>query len=169
MSDPTPQPGREVRVDLQVTPDSVDLDEDEASIVAAEAAAAADVLPESMRSDARALADVAESGTVPGKLVPTLEHIATSSLTGGRARRLYRAEGEKLLNRVLLRTPRGRDASAAVAEVNTALAALAGRELHGVRVTTRIPGSHTLRIEADGVALTLGLSAAGVVVENVTL
>lgn len=156
-------------VNLTVTPDAIELDEDEASVVAAEAAAAADVLPESMRADARALAEAAPSGVVPGRLVPTLEHLATSSLTGGRARRLYRAEGEKLLNRVLSRTPRGREASAAVAEVNRALTALAGRELHGVRVTTRIPGSHTLRIEADGVTITLGMSAAGVVGENITL
>jgi hypothetical protein len=149
--------------------DDLELDAEEASIVAAEAAAAALVLPDESRSRALALAEIAPSGVVPAKLVDTLESLATMSLTGGRARRRYTAEGEKLLNRVLARTPGGRARGEAVAEVNRALGALAGRELHGVRVATRVPGSHTVRLEVDGVVLTLGLSGAGVTVESVAL
>lgn len=145
------------------------LDDEEASLVAAEAAAAAQVLPGAMRADAAELAEVAPTGVVPADLVATLEHLLTTSLTGGRARRVYTAEGEKLLNRVLARTPGGRSRAAALAEVNRALASFAGRELQGVRVATRVPGSHTVRLETDGVVLTLGLSAAGVTVESVAL
>jgi len=153
----------------QLPVDPVELDSEEASIVAGEAAAAAKVLPGELGARALALAEAAPSGTVPSELVATLEYVATTSLTGGRARRRYTAEGEKLLNRVLGRTPGGRARADAVAEVNRALGALAGRKLHGVRVATRVPGSHTVRIETDGVTLTLGLSAAGVTVESVAL
>ncbi|HET8929100.1 MAG TPA: hypothetical protein VFN21_00440 [Acidimicrobiales bacterium] len=153
----------------RVAAEDLTLDEEEASIVAAEAAAAANVLPELLRSRALALAEVAPTGGVPAELVEALEYVATTSLTGGRARRRYTAEGEKLLNRVLARTPGGRARAASVAEVNAALGSLAGRELHGVRVATRVPGSHTVRLDVDGVVLTLGLSAAGVTVESVAL
>jgi hypothetical protein len=153
----------------QLPVDPVELDAEEASIVAAEAAAAANVLPGELGDRALALAEAAPTGVVPPELVDTLEYLATTSLTGGRARRRYTAEGEKLLNRVLGRTPGGRARTDAVAEVNRALRALSGRTLHGVRVATRTPGDHTVRIEADGVTLTLGLSAAGVTVESVAL
>lgn len=156
-------------VQNQVAAEDLTLDEEEASIVAAEAAAAANVLPDPLSGRALALAEVAPTGGVPAELVETLEYVATTSLTGGRARRRYTAEGEKLLNRVLARTPGGRARAASVAEVNAALGALAGRELHGVRVATRVPGSHTVRLDVDGVVLTLGLSAAGVTVESVAL
>lgn len=155
--------------DEPVAPEALDLDVDEASIVAAEAAAAAQVLPEPLRSQAHALAEAATSGTVPADLVDTLEYVAITSLTGGRARRRYTAEGEKHLDRVLARTPGGRARADALREVNTAIGALSGRSLQGVRVATRVPGSHTVTIDTDGITLTLGLSAAGVTVESVAL
>lgn len=145
------------------------LDAEEASIVAAEATAAAEVLPPELRTSALALAEAAPSGVVPAELVGTLEHLATTSLTGGRARRLYTAEGEKLLNRVLSRTPGGQARAASTSEVNAALSVLAGRQLTSIKVATRVPGSHTVRIDVDGVVLTLGLSGAGVTVESVAL
>ncbi len=149
--------------------DAIALDPDEASIVAAEAVAAAGVLPEGLRDDALALAEVAPSGSVPPALLETLEHLAVTSLAGGRARRLYRAEGERLLGAVLARTPGGRARRQSLDGVNRALGALGGRRLQGVRVATRVPGTHTVRIEADGVTLTLGLSGGGVTVENLAL
>ncbi len=156
-------------VDGSELPDALTLHADEAAIVADEAAAAAGVWPEPLRSHARAIAEGVSSGVVPGELVETLEHLVTTSLSGGRARRRYTAEGEKLLANVLARTPAGRARAEAVADVNRALGSLAGRPLGSVRVATRIPGNHTVRIEADGVVLTLGLSGAGVTVKSVAL
>ena len=147
--------------------DDIELNVEEAPIVAAEAAAAARVVPGELAQRAAALAEAAAGGVVTGELVETLEYVATTSLTGGRARRLYRAEGEKLLNRVLLRTPAGQTSHQSVEDLNRALSALADRQIGSVRVATRIPGSHTVRIEADGLVFTLGFSAAGATIESV--
>lgn len=152
-----------------VVGDVIDLSDDEAVLVIAEANAAARVLPEPARADAAAIAEQAADGLVPAGLVDSLEYVLTTSLAGGRARRLYTAEGEKALAAVLARTPGGKARREALGEVNRALAALQGRELNGVTVKTRVPGSHTLAIQTDGATITLGFSTAGVTVESVTL
>lgn len=143
------------------------MSEDEAVVVAAEAAVAARVLPGPLGGAAAELAAAAPSGEVPAELVDILTQVVSTSLVGGRARQQYRAEGEKLLGAVLARTPTGRQHRAALAEVNQALSALDGRRLDGVQVSTRIPGNHTLQIATDGVTITLGFSTAGVRVESV--
>lgn len=145
------------------------LSEDEAPLVAAEAAAAAGVLPEPLAQRAHDLAATAPTGAVPEELIAILEQVTTASLEGGRARRLYRAEGEKLLNAVLGRTPAGRASRQTIIDVNAALQALQGRPLSSVQVATRTPGHHTVRITADGVSIALGLSGGGIEVESVTL
>jgi len=150
-------------------PEALELGDEETTLVAAEATAAAKVLPDPLRGQALALAEAAAAGVVPVELIEALEYVLTTSLAGGRARQRYRAEGEALLNGVLARTPAGRARKASVEEVNRALTALAGKELHSVRVGTRVPGSHTVRLDVDGLVLTLGLSAAGVTVESVAL
>lgn len=177
MSEPTPvtsqdTSGTGVDPEAPVSPESVagkdiTLSDEEAAVVAAEAAAAARVYGEPRATDARRLAEAAAEGTIPADLVDTFEQLALASLQGGRARKLYRAEGEGQLNRVLGRTPAGRARKRDLAEINQALGALAGRQLQGVEVGTRTPGNHMIRLKTDGVTITLGMSVAGLTVESV--
>lgn len=96
----------------------------------------------------------------------TLSRVVAASLQGGRARSLYRAEGERVLFRLLMKTPAGLALQAQIDDVNVALGALAGRSLEHARVAMRTPGTYTLVIEAGGVALTLVFEPSGVSVTS---
>lgn len=155
-------------LDPSAPPGPLTLGGEEAEIVAAEAAAAARVLGEPRRADAPRLAEAAP-GTVPPELLGILSEVAAASLQGGRARRLYRAEGERCLTGVLLRTAAGRELRRGLDDVNAALGTLAGRRLEGVRVAMRRPGSFTVSIDCEGVAITLATTAAAVTVDSLTV
>ncbi len=150
------------------TTDAFTLSDDEAALVVAESSAAARVLQGEARERAMALADAADTGTIPTELLDTLGDVLVASIQGGRARQLYRADGEKTLNRLLHRTPLGKERIAHLDEVNKALTALQGRQIDSVRVGARSPGQHTLTVVTQGITLTLGLTGAGVTVESVT-
>lgn len=145
-----------------------ELSSEEAEIVAAEAAAAAGVLEGARRHQATDLAREAPSGEVPDSLLGALEKIVLASLQGGRARHLYKAEGERLLTRVLLRTPGGQQLSHDLDAVNQALRSLGGRQLDQVRVAMRTPGHFTVSLQTDGVGLVLVVRPDGVAVESLT-
>jgi hypothetical protein len=145
-----------------------ELSAEEAEVVAAEAAAAAEVLPDPLRQQATDLARQAPSGEVPDDLVAALERILLASLQGGRARQLYKAEGERILTRVLMRTPGGRQLQGDLDGVNKALRALAGRRLDQVRVAMRTPGHFTVSVQTEGVGLMLAVRPDGVAVESLT-
>jgi hypothetical protein len=87
---------------------------------------------------------------------------------GGRARHLYKAEGERLLTRVLLRTPGGQRLQENLDAVNQALRALGGRHLDQVRVAMRAPGHFTVSLQTEGVGLVLVVRPDGVGVESLT-
>lgn len=148
---------------------SFTVDAAEASIIAAEACAAAAVLGDIERAQAEELADAVGDGIVPDELLGILARVATASLQGGRARRLYLAEGEKVLNGVLSRTPRGREASRGIDEVNRALGAFAGKPIASVRVAQRTPGNLTLSLSTQEVGITLEFSSGTVTVKSVSL
>jgi hypothetical protein len=148
---------------------SLCLDDEEAELVVAEAAAASRVLPEPRRSEAAALAEHAKEGVVPGELVEVLGELLMASLQGGRARRLYLAEGERVLTRVLRRTPPGRRLEEALEAVNRALGALAGRKLEHLRVAMRTAGHFTVVVQADGVAVTLAVGPEGIGLESLSV
>jgi len=99
---------------------------------------------------------------VGAPLVGTLARVVTASLQGGRARRLYLAEGERTLLGLLRKTPAGQALQAQIDDVNAALKALGGRALEEARVAMRTPGVYTLAIEAGGVTLTLVFEPSGV-------
>ena len=148
--------------------EALTLSDEEAELVAAEAASASHVLAEPRRTDAARLADAAASRAVPPELLGILADIAVSSVRGGRARRLYRAEGEKHLTGVLLRTPAGREIQRGLSEVNTALETLAGHRLEAVRVAMRAPGNFTLRLQSEHFAITLAMTADTVSVDSLS-
>lgn len=86
-----------------------------------------------------------------------------------RARRLYRAEGEKVLAGVLARSPAGRARQNEIEALNAALSSLEGRRLESVRVAMRIPGHFVVRVATDDLTLALEISPDSVAVESVTL
>jgi hypothetical protein len=146
---------------LQLSPEESDL-------VAAEAAAAARVLEGPRQEQALDIAREAGSGELPDNLLTALERILTASLQGGRARHLYKAEGERLLTRVLSRTPGGKRLQEDLDAVNQALGTLAGRHLDQVRVAMRTPGHFTVSLQTDGVGVVLVVRPDGVAVESLT-
>ena len=142
------------------------LSPDEATAVADAAAAFAAALPPGRDEPYRALAAVAQTRTVSAELVETLGRVCALALETGKARQIGRAESERLLTGVLLRTPRGRSMVKQIADVNRALGQLAGRQLDGARLTWRMPGHYDLSLTVGGFALTLAIGPEGVCVRN---
>ncbi|GBC84028.1 putative bifunctional SAT/APS kinase [bacterium HR11] len=150
------------------SPTGLELHEDEASLVAEEALALAEVMAGPQRPRLLRLAQTARTGFVPEDLVDVLEGLAVLVLQSGRARRHARAEGERLWTQVLRRTPRGQELQEQVEAVNRALQALVGRRLDALRVECRTLGHFTFTLATEGVALTLAVRADGVQVESVS-
>ncbi len=144
------------------------LDLESADLVAQEVLALAQALPEPERPRAVRAAQLVREGTVPGDLVDVVESAVALSLQTGRARRKYRAEGERLLTEVLWRTPRGQQLRDRLEATNRALRALRGRRLDEVRVGARTLGDYTVALRAEGVVVTLSARADGVEVESVS-
>ncbi len=146
----------------------LELSPEEADLVAAEATAAAGVLEGPLEEQALELAGEARRGELPDNLLTPLERILTASLQGGRARHLYKAEGERVLTRLLLRTPGGQRLQENLDAVNQALRSLGGRHLDEVRVAMRTPGHFTVSLQTEGVGLVLVVRPDGVAVESLT-
>lgn len=144
------------------------LAEEEAELVAREALAASAALEGPRRDEAEQLAIAARAGRVPLQLVGVLEQVTLASLQGGRARHLYKAEGERTLLRVLLRTPRGQEITSELEKVNRALTALRGHQLEEVTVAMRAPGNFTVQLQTTSVTLTLSVRPQGVSVESLS-
>lgn len=147
----------------------LNLSEEQRELVQAEVKAMLPSLSEKRRQDYLALSAALGSGEVPGDLVPLLEGVVTLSLETGRARRIYRAEGERLLTDLFLQTPRGKEVSQRLAEVNRALVALQGHPLSSVQVAMRTLGQFTIRIGTSAASVTLLVWPQGVAVESVSV
>lgn len=85
------------------------------------------------------LADV-EDGEVPEDLLGHLSNVLEVGLQSGRLRRFYGADGEQALSRLFHRTPAGAGLAAAAREVTTALEALQGQTIAGIRIAAARPG-----------------------------
>lgn len=142
------------------------LNREEADAVAAAASGYAAVLPPGRAEAYHALAQAAADGVIPDDLVDAAERVAAVSLQTGRARRDGQAGDESLLAAVYRRTPAGQVLTGRTREVNQALDGLTGRQLRGARVAALAPGAYSLTLEADGIALTLAINAAGIEVRS---
>ena len=142
------------------------LSREEVGAVAAAASGYAAVLPSDRAAAYHALARAAGDGVIPDDLVDAAERVAAVSLQTGRARRDGQAGDESLLAAVYRRTPAGQALTGRAREVNQALEALTGRQLRTARVAALAPGSYTLTLEADGVAVTLAIDTAGIEVRS---
>ena len=105
------------------------------------------------------------AGDVPAGLVGLLEQVLTASLQGGRARHLYRAEGERTLVQLLMRTPMGQQMQSQVGLVNQALGTLTGRPIEEAGVVMRAPGHFRFDLTAGSVNIALSFNPNGVSVE----
>jgi adenylylsulfate kinase len=150
-----------------VTEPAWKLDPESAALVVEEVLALAQAVPDPERARLAEAAERLRTGRLSEDLVDVVESAVALSLQSGRARRRYRAEGERLLTEVLWHTPRGRDLRARLEATNRALRALRGRCLEEVRVAARTLGDYTVALKADGVVVTLAARADGVEVESV--
>src|ERR1700694_2006881 len=117
------------------------LDSSEAEILAGDAADFASALRDaSAQARYLRLASAASSGVVPVDLVPALETMLELLFEKGRP------SNRAVLQTVFGRTPRGRQQTAAVREVNRALRSLRGQRLEEIRLSAG-PSRHTLVIE----------------------
>ncbi|MFN3420298.1 MAG: hypothetical protein ACK40X_01055, partial [Armatimonadota bacterium] len=106
---------------------------------------------------------------VPLDLMPLLEGLIKLALETGRARRLYRAEGERILTELFQKTPSGKELSRSLNEVNKALTVLKGQLLQRLWVGMRTLGHFTVTIETDNTIVTLVIRPDAVVVESVSV
>jgi hypothetical protein len=151
------------------TEEPLELNDDEQELIELELASLLPALEGSRRERYQALAGAVAQGTVPPELVPQLESLLELVLQTARARKLYRAEGERILTALLRRTPRGRELSSHLNEVNTALNAIAGHTLNGVRVGMRTLGHFTVTLQTDAATLTLAVRPDSLNVESVAV
>jgi hypothetical protein len=155
---------------MTLTTEPLELDADERELIGLELAALLPALEGSRRERYQALADaVAAGGAVPAELIPQLESLLELVLQTARARKLYRAEGERVLTGLLRRTPRGRELGAHLNAVNKALTALTGHTLNGARVGMRTLGHFTVTLQTDAGTLTLAVRPDSLNVESVAV
>ena len=145
----------------------LELDDDEQELVEAELSALLPALRGARREGYEALADAVAEGSVPPELVVHLQSLLELALQTARARKLYRAEGEKVLTGVFRRTPAGRALGRQLGDINTALKAVAGHELRSARVGMRTLGHFTVTLRTDEATLTLAVRPDGMNVESV--
>jgi hypothetical protein len=146
---------------------AVELDAAERELVAAEVGALLPALSEERRDGYEALADAVDEGRVPPDLVVHLQSLLELALQTARARKLYRAEGEKILTGVFRRTPAGRALTRQLGDINSALRAVADHELRSARVGMRTLGHFTVTLRTDEATLTLAVRPDGMNVESV--
>lgn len=115
------------------------------------------------------LAEAVTQSIVPPDLLPLLESLTKLALETGRARRLYRAEGEQLLTNLFRKTPSGQELIHSLHEVNKALSVLEGQPLRGIRVALRTLGHFTVTIETDAAVITLAIRPDAVTVDSVSV
>lgn len=143
------------------------LDDDERELVDLELQALLPALAAERRERYLALADAVADGSVPPDLVGHLQSLLELALQTARARKLYSAEGEKILTGLFKRTPAGRDLAAQLSDINGALRAVANHELRSARVGMRTLGHFTVTLTTDEAKVTLAVRPDGMNVESV--
>lgn len=152
------------------TPGPLELTPEERELVAEELDAFVPALERGpRRARYEALQQTVADGAVPPELLDVLGSVLELALLTARARRLYKARGEKILTRLFRRTPAGQELGAHLDQVNEALAALAGHDLRAARVRMRTLGHFTVTLETGGPTVTLAVRPDRVEVEKVAV
>ncbi|MFN2557392.1 MAG: hypothetical protein ABR592_11105 [Nitriliruptorales bacterium] len=150
-------------------PGSITLDTEERELVRQELDALLPALSGERLQRYEQLGAAVGAGSIPPESVPLLESLLELALQTARARRLYRAEGERVLTQLFRRTPRGRELAEHLDQVNHALGALAGHTLNRARVGMRTLGHFTLTLETEAATMTLAVRPDSVNVESVSV
>lgn len=148
---------------------AIALDDDERELVLLELEQLVPALQGPRRERFEQLAAATEDGEVPADAVPALQSLLELALQTARARKLYRAEGEKVLTGLYRRTPAGRDLSDQIRDINAALRAVAGKRLTGARVGMRTLGHFTVTLQTDAATVTLAVRPDSLNVESVSV
>jgi len=122
---------------------------------------------ETMRAQLAELVGAVDDGGVEGAAAELLESVLELGLQTGRIRAYYGPGGEQAALSTLRKLPRGRVRSQSAVEVTSALQALAGARIDGVKIQAVAPGAFTLSIEADGLEATVRLDGTGARVTSV--
>lgn len=96
-----------------------------------------------------------------------LEELIELGLSTGRIRSVYGPEGEQAALKTFRRLPGGRALSDSAQEVSSALAALEGRVLEGVKVQSAGPGAYVVSVAVEGLELSVKLDRAGARIHSV--
>ncbi|MCS7224786.1 MAG: hypothetical protein NZ959_09565 [Armatimonadetes bacterium] len=145
------------------------LTQDEQDILKLEVEALIPVLSQERQPPYRRLAQAIEDGWVAEELEPYLDGLLTLALETGRARSLYRAEGERVLTDLFRRTTRGQALTRQVEQINRSLRVLRGQNLQSLRVGFRTLGSFSLLIETESAIITLTFSSDSVQVDSLSV
>lgn len=164
---PDPSEGRSSPA--RPAPEDMTLDHEEAELVASEVAALLPALSGERKQRYLEFDEAVAAERVPADMVPILESVLELALQTARARRLYRAEGERILTDLFRRTPRGRELAAHLDEVNKALRALGGHTVERVGVGMRTLGHFTVTIQTSAATITLAVRPQGVTVDSVAV
>lgn len=121
------------------------------------------------RATYQALQQTVEDGAVPPELQDALGSVLELALSTARARKLYKAEGEKILTGLFKRTRTGKALGEHLKKVNEALDSLAGHQLSGAKVRMRTIGHFTLTLKTDGPTVTVAVRPDGVEVEKIAV
>ena len=154
---------------MTATTEPLELNSDERELIELEVASLLPALEGHRRERYQALAEAVAGGVVPPDLVPQLESLLELVLQTARARKLYRAEGERILTGLLHRTPRGHELSSQLNDINKALKAITGHTLNGARVGMRTLGHFTVTLQTDAATLTLAVRPDSLNVESVAV
>lgn len=96
-----------------------------------------------------------------------LEELIELGLSTGRIRSVYGPEGEQAALTTFRRLPGGRALSDSAKEVSSALDALEGRVLEGVKVQSAGPGAYVVSVAVEGLELSVKLDRAGARIHSV--
>ena len=109
-----------------------------------------------------ATAEAVTSGSVDSdRLAEELDRILGLGLQTGRIRALYGPGGEQAALRAYRKLPTGKELAQTTKAVNAALAALEGRSLDAVSVSSTGPGAFTLSLVAGGAEISVRLDRQG--------
>jgi hypothetical protein len=139
------------------------IEQEERSILAAEARALADRLDDpEFRVPYEQMAAAVETGQVPDEVASAVGALAALALETGRARSVHGPAGVRALISVWKRTPQGMEIADEVDELNTALTALRGLPLESVRVAVAGPGAFSISIGTPDYEVRLAIDSSGV-------
>jgi len=104
---------------------------------------------------------------VSDELVDRLGSITEVLLTSGRIRSAHGPGSELALWALFQKTPRGRDLTASVEGVNTALKQLSGQALEFAGAIARGPGAYAFTLRTREMQMVIRFEAAGIRIESV--